>query len=426
MYDGRPMVDGDSPARVVRDAFDPQYYLRDREDLRRSSLDPVAHYLRIGSREGRSPHPDFDTAFYREAYPDVVASGIDPFYHYLRFGAEEGRRPNDRGVPFRYEIDDGRRPVVSVLLPAFRPDYLDLCVACVLAQSFTDFELLVGDDSSGDAVQSILSKWQDPRIRYRSNPIRQVVGANQHFLLKQAKGRYIRFAQDDDMMFPGSLERLVDAAKREHAAMTYHARYDIDELGSVTEAIISSPIGEEIVMDAPRFFKSVVGTSRNIIGEPGNVLLDREILQSIPHPFSLDERPMQFLGDVALYANISDRGLPIVGLSYFGGAFRHHSGQFSNSGSPQYSAGLFEWEYLLRWASDRGHIGDDTYLPSIARIIHEMYVPSVERFPELQRFITLAGRGENGKYLSAEYEEALDEARAAVAARVDESKRSRG
>ncbi len=99
------------------------------------------------------------------------------------------------------------------------------------------------------------------------------------------------------------------------------------------------------------------------------------------------------------------------------GAFRHHQSQFSNSDGPSYSAGLFEWEYLLRWGADRGHLGDDTYLPAIARIVHEMYRPSVHRFPELQRFIDLSGRGEAGKYLSPEYLEALENARAAVDAR---------
>lgn len=418
MNDRRPSSVEDSPARVVRDAFDPDYYLKDREDLRRASVDPVAHYVNVGWKEGLNPHPDFDVRFYLETNPDVAASGFEPFYHFLRFGADEGRRPNDRNVDFRYRIEPTRRPEVSVLLLAYRADYLDLSISSILAQSFKDFELIISDDSIGDTLASIVSKWQDPRIRYRSNPSRQVPASNYRFLLQEARGRYIRYAHDDDFMLPMSLERLVEAADRENAAIAYHARYDIDEVGSIKEARIALPFGGEIKLNAPTFFSKVVGISRNIIGEPNNVLISRESIQAIDDPFAIDGRPMQFLGDVALYANIVDRGLPIVGLSFFGGAFRHHRGQFSNSDGPSYSAGLFEWEYLLRWGADRGHIDDETYLPAIARIILEMYLPWAHRFPELQPFIDLAGRGEAGRYLSSAYNDALENARGAVLARV--------
>ncbi len=414
MEERKPHVVIDSVARVVRDAFEPIFYLRDQPALVRAGLDPVAHYLRIGSQEGLSPHPDFDIAFYRESNPDVAASGVDPFYHYLRFGSEEGRRPNNRGGDFRYRIPPERRPEVSVLLLAYRPDYLDLAISSILAQTFQDFELIISDDSIGDTLASIISKWQDPRIRYRSNPTRQVPASNYRFLIEQACGRYIRFAHDDDFMFPRSLERLVEAANRENAAIVYHARYDVNEVGLVQEARIATPIGGEATWEAKQFFSSVVGASRNIVGEPNNVLIARKSIEAVGDVFAIDGRPMQFLGDVALYANIADSGGKIVGLSFFGGAFRHHEGQFSNSEAPAYSAGLFEWEYLLRWGADRGHIDDATYLPAILRIIHEMYLPSALRFPELQGFIDLAGRGEAGRYLSPAYIEALERARAAV------------
>jgi len=416
MNDRRPWSVEDSPARVVRGAFDSEHYLKEREDLRRASVDPVAHYINVGWKEGLNPHPDFDVRFYLDANPDVAASGSEPFYHFLRFGREEGRRPNERGEKFGNRVKRVP-PTVSVLLPAYRPNYLDLAISSILAQTFTDFELIIGDDSIGDTLASIISKWQDPRITYRNNPNRQVPASNGRFLLTEANGKYVRFAHDDDFMLPTSLERLVEAADREKAAVVYQARYDVDEMGIVTEARIAVPLGGETRMDARRFFTNVVGASRNFIGEPNNILISRDAMNTVKDPFAIEGRPMQFLGDVALYANMVDRGFEIVGLSYFGGAFRHHQAQFSNSDGPSYSAGLFEWEYLLRWGADRGHLGDDTYLPAIARIVHEMYRAWVHRFPELQRFIDLAGRGEGGKYLTAAYLEALEEARAAVNAR---------
>ncbi|MHB8152789.1 MAG: glycosyltransferase family 2 protein, partial [Bacillati bacterium] len=412
----------DSIQRVVRDAFEPAHYLRDQPDLVRAGIDPVAHYLRFGWQQRRSPHPDFDVGFYLDTYPDVAASGMEPFYHFLAFGRQEGRLPNAHGSAFRRTPMEGPRPEVSILIPAFRPDFLDLCIACVLAQSFKDFELIISDDSSGDAVGSVVSKWQDPRIRYRSNPTRQVLGANRDFLITEARGRYIKFLFDDDMLFPQAVEHLVTAARREGAALVYHARYDINAVGAVRRAAIAAPLGEERRIDPDLFFTGVIGTSRNFIGEPSNILLDSDVLKSIPQPFFIDGRRMRFLADVALYANIAERLLPIVGLSRMDGAFRHHQRQNSNRESPHYSAGLFEWEYLLRWATDRGHLNDTAYKAAIARIIEGMYLPSAARFPELHAFITLSGRGDNGEYLSREYIEMLNAAHAAVDRRVEESK----
>ncbi|HUY11289.1 MAG TPA: glycosyltransferase, partial [Candidatus Dormibacteraeota bacterium] len=187
MQERKPGPNSDSPQRVVRDAFEPAHYLRDKPDLVRASIDPVAHYIRFGWRERQNPHPDFDVGFYLDSYPDVASSGIEPFYHYLAFGESEGRIPNAAGSSFRRVAGDRKKPEVSILVPAFRPQFLDLCISSALGQSFDDFELILSDDSHGDTVGSVISKWQDPRIRYRSNPARQILGANRDFMLGQAR-----------------------------------------------------------------------------------------------------------------------------------------------------------------------------------------------------------------------------------------------
>ncbi len=82
---------------------------RDREDLRASGLvdadwyarayvdpegiDPVAHYLEFGAREGRLPNPYFATEWYLRQNPDVGMRGQNPLLHYLRSGEAECRAP---------------------------------------------------------------------------------------------------------------------------------------------------------------------------------------------------------------------------------------------------------------------------------------------------------------------------------------------
>lgn len=71
--------------------FDANWYLSAYDDLRRSRVDPLRHYLDHGWREGRDPGPRFSTSGYLRFNPDVGASGRNPLLHYLEHGRFEGR-----------------------------------------------------------------------------------------------------------------------------------------------------------------------------------------------------------------------------------------------------------------------------------------------------------------------------------------------
>ncbi|HEY0185540.1 MAG TPA: hypothetical protein VGC09_22285 [Rhodopila sp.] len=91
---GRPQPCYDeNEARIVAGLFDPAYYLAANPDVRESKIDPLAHFLSTGWREGRNPSPDFNVAYYLKRNADVAASGINPLIHYAWAGAKEGRLP---------------------------------------------------------------------------------------------------------------------------------------------------------------------------------------------------------------------------------------------------------------------------------------------------------------------------------------------
>jgi O-antigen biosynthesis protein len=86
---------------LIRPHFDASFYERQYADEIAGSP-PLAHYLRSGQNEGKSPNSWFDEAFYRAFYAEVakeipskLSSG---FEHYLRAGRREGctRRCNSR------------------------------------------------------------------------------------------------------------------------------------------------------------------------------------------------------------------------------------------------------------------------------------------------------------------------------------------
>ncbi len=62
-------------------------------------------------------------------------------------------------------------PKISVCMPMFNASrYLRECIDSILAQTFTDFELLIADDGSTDNSVEIVASYTDPRIRLIRRP----------------------------------------------------------------------------------------------------------------------------------------------------------------------------------------------------------------------------------------------------------------
>lgn len=76
---------------ILSDVFDTDFYL---QQFSEPPADPVLHYLRHGTQEGRWPHPLFDTPWYLAHNGDVKASGLNPLLHYVLTWMTEGRRVN--------------------------------------------------------------------------------------------------------------------------------------------------------------------------------------------------------------------------------------------------------------------------------------------------------------------------------------------
>ena len=79
--------------KVIQESnlFDPEWYLDNYEDLVGKVLDPLDHYIKYGSHEGRNPSLYFDTSLYLQLYPDVNPLAYEPLLHYITHGKKEGR-----------------------------------------------------------------------------------------------------------------------------------------------------------------------------------------------------------------------------------------------------------------------------------------------------------------------------------------------
>lgn len=96
-------------------------------------------------------------------------------------------------------------PKVSAIITTFnRAKYLKISIQSVLSQSFTDFELIILDNSSTDNTEEIVKHFQDVRIRYFKHPPLNI-SQTRNLGVKQAQGDYIAFLDDDDEWMPTKL-----------------------------------------------------------------------------------------------------------------------------------------------------------------------------------------------------------------------------
>lgn len=99
-------------------------------------------------------------------------------------------------------------PKVSVCISTYnRAHYLPVAVESVLNQTEPDFEILICDDGSTDATPTIVSQWQDPRIRYIRHLHNIGKSNNMRSGFEAATGDYFIKFDDDDRLTPDFLAR---------------------------------------------------------------------------------------------------------------------------------------------------------------------------------------------------------------------------
>ena len=105
-------------------------------------------------------------------------------------------------------------PKVSVLMPAYnREAYIGDAIASVLAQHFTDFELVVVDDGSTDRTRAIAESYaaKDARVRVAANEKNLGQFENRNHAASLARAPLLKFHDSDDVMYPHCLEVMVPA-----------------------------------------------------------------------------------------------------------------------------------------------------------------------------------------------------------------------
>jgi len=128
-------------------------------------------------------------------------------------------------------------PIISVIVPVYKVEqYLDKCIASILAQTFLDFELILVDDGSPDNCPQICDEWakKDNRITV-IHKINGGVATARNYGLNIANGDYLTFCDSDDFWGPGHLNALFQSIVSNNADVGIANYIQIDENGSILD-----------------------------------------------------------------------------------------------------------------------------------------------------------------------------------------------
>jgi len=101
-------------------------------------------------------------------------------------------------------------PKVTVFIPVYnREQYIGDAIQSILAQSFSDFEILLIDDGSTDHSVEIMRSYSDTRVQIVCNERNLGIPRTRNKGLELARGEYIAMLDSDDRAYPERLEKQV-------------------------------------------------------------------------------------------------------------------------------------------------------------------------------------------------------------------------
>ncbi len=175
-------------------------------------------------------------------------------------------------------------PVISVCVPTYRgAPYLRAAIDSVLAQTFADFELVVIDDNSPDETSEIVASCGDKRIRYLRNSTNLGPEGNWNRCREEARGTYFKLMPQDDLLAPDCLARQLAVFEQDGSrqiSLVFGGRDFIDASGRKILARAAFGKREKRVA-ANDLILSCIRKGTNLIGEPGNVLMRRDLAERI-------------------------------------------------------------------------------------------------------------------------------------------------
>ncbi|MEH1924684.1 glycosyltransferase [Nostoc sp.] len=194
--------------------------------------------------------------------------------------------------------EEVHKPLISICIPTYNGEiFIAEAINSVLCQTYPNIEIILSDDNSTDRTVEIAKSFNQ-ELSFDFSIIEHGqygLAQNWNFCISQAKGKYIKFLFQDDLLEPTAIEEMVNLAERDEEIglvfsprrlftntgdtvydsnfLMHHEAKDVHKAWSKLKPIQS---GQQLLLDP-----NILGSPINKIGEPSTVLIRKDVFEKV-------------------------------------------------------------------------------------------------------------------------------------------------
>ncbi|MCC5651316.1 glycosyltransferase [Nostoc sp. XA013] len=190
------------------------------------------------------------------------------------------------------------QPLVSICIPTYNGEnFVAEAINSVLCQTYPNIEIILSDDNSNDKTVEIAKSFhQNLSFNFSILEHSQYgLAHNWNYCISQAKGKYIKFLFQDDLLEPTAIEEMVNLAEQDEEIglvfsprtlftntdhtvydsnfLMHHEAKDVHKSWSRLKLIQS---GQQLLQDS-----NILDNPINKIGEPSTVLIRKDVFEKV-------------------------------------------------------------------------------------------------------------------------------------------------
>src|SRR5699024_7716859 len=115
-------------------------------------------------------------------------------------------------------------PLISVITPAYNAEkFIHETIESVLAQTYTNWEMIIVDDCSSDKTADIVKSYEQEDSRIKLFQLEQNSGSAvaRNTAMRNAGGKYIAFLDSDNLWYPEKLDKQLHFMQEKNIAFSF-------------------------------------------------------------------------------------------------------------------------------------------------------------------------------------------------------------
>lgn len=191
-------------------------------------------------------------------------------------------------------LHSNESPLVSICIPVYNGEkFIQQTIKSVLAQTYSNFELIINDDISSDNSLNICRDIEDNRIKILSNNVNLGLAGNCNACINIAKGKYVKILCQDDLLYPDAIEKAVQVFEANPQVTVVTGSSNI--INSVGKIVMKRQVYQrDSLLNGKQFAKKTFLRGRNLFAEPSVMMFRTNVAQNIN---IFDDKDLTFCTD---------------------------------------------------------------------------------------------------------------------------------